>query len=206
VKGIRNVREPLRPAPGLRIVARRLTLPRAGGDVAEATLEDARFEYRGQDNTLLGTFVCRRARYRSDPRRPGWELQDGALLYHTDLDPSVLALRQARGWLRYMSTAEITRLLRLQRVPDREHALLVRHSRFADLINNLIMLIVGVPFILSRERNIKSSALLAVLMVGGLYVFIYLARYVGLPPLPATALPILVFGPIAAVMLYEIKT
>ncbi len=206
VTGIRRVHEPLRPAPGLRIVAARLVLPHPGPDPRQGILQDARFEYRDQDRTLLGTFACREARFRDDPRRPGWELEGGVLLYHTDLDPSVLALRQARGWLRYMSTAEITRLLRLRRVPDREQALLARHSRFADLIDNLIMLIVAVPFILSRERNIKSSALLAVLMAGGLYVFIYLARYVGLPPLPAAALPILVFGPVAAVMLYEIKT
>ena len=49
----------------------------------------------------------------------------------------------------------------------------------------------GLPFILSRQRNIKASAGLCILMVGMFYVFIYIARYMGpagfLGSLPARA-------------------
>ena len=68
------------------------------------------------------------------------------------------------------------------------------------------MLLVAVPFILSRERNIKASALMTVLMVVIVYIFIYGCRYVGLSPVVAAWLPILVFGPVSAVMLDAVKT
>ena len=80
------------------------------------------------------------------------------------------------------------------------------HSRFADFFNNLIMLLVAVPFILSRERDIKVSAGLAMLMAAGTFIFIYLSRYIGLHPVLAAWLPILVLGPVSAVMLDAIKT
>ena len=44
--------------------------------------------------------------------------------------------------------------------------MLVRHARFADFFNSIILLLVTVPFILSRERNIKVSAGLALLGLG----------------------------------------
>jgi lipopolysaccharide export system permease protein len=84
--------------------------------------------------------------------------------------------------------------------------MLVRHCRFADFFNNLIMLLVAVPFILSRERNIKASAGLTVLMVGVVYVVVYFARYVGLAPVIAAWLPVLLFGPLATFMLDAVKT
>ena len=105
-----------------------------------------------------------------------------------------------------MSTAELTRLLRAGRLSDPAEALLIRHTRFADFFNNILMLLVAVPFILSRERNIKSSAALTVLMVGAVYVFVHLSRYVGLQPALAAWLPILVFGPVAAVNVDAVKT
>ena len=105
-----------------------------------------------------------------------------------------------------MSTSELGRLLRLRRVSDTEGAKLVRHTRFADFFNNIILLLVGVPFILSRERNIKSSAGLTVLVVLGVYVCIYLSRYVGLPAMLAGWAPIIIFGALAGFIVEAIKT
>jgi lipopolysaccharide export system permease protein len=98
-------------------------------------------------------------------------------------------------------------LLKLHQVPDPETVLLVRHTRLADPINNLIMLLLALPFILSRERrDVKASASLCLLMVGAFYAFIYLARYVGLPPSLAAWLPVMLFGPVSVVMLDSVKT
>ena len=105
-----------------------------------------------------------------------------------------------------MSTSQLTRLLELKRVPDMRSALMTRHVRFTEPLNNLVMLLLGLPFILSRERNIRSSASLCLLMVGTFYVFIYICRYLGLPATWAAWLPILLFGPIAVVMLDSVKT
>ena len=105
-----------------------------------------------------------------------------------------------------MSTSQLTHLLHLKRVPDPEAALLAKHVRFTEVLNNLVMLLLGLPFILSRERNIKASASLCLAVVATFYCFIYLCRYLGLPPTLAAWLPALVFGPISVVMLDTVKT
>ena len=68
------------------------------------------------------------------------------------------------------------------------------------------MLLLGLPFILSRERNVKASASLCVLMVGSYFAFVYVCRLVGLAPLLAAFLPVILFGTVAAFMLDAIKT
>ena len=80
------------------------------------------------------------------------------------------------------------------------------HVRFADPINNLVMLLLGLPFILSRERNIKASVTLSIGMVGSYFAFVSVCRLIGLPPLFAAFLPIVLFGTVAAVMLDSVKT
>jgi lipopolysaccharide export LptBFGC system permease protein LptF len=194
------------PAVGLTITGGRLRLRAEGEQIVGTVLEQPRFLYRRPDGSLLATFLAADAYYYYDPPQTGWVLREGKLVYHSDLTPADLALRQSSNWLAYMSTGELNRLLRLEQVPDLAGAMLVRHCRFADFFNNLIMLLVAVPFILSRERNIKASAGLTVLMVGVVYVVVYFARYVGLAPVIAAWLPVLLFGPLATFMLDAVKT
>jgi len=78
--------------------------------------------------------------------------------------------------------------------------------RLLDPVNNLVMLLLGLPFILSRERNIKASAWLFLLMVGTFYAFIYVCRYMNLTPMLSAWLPVFLFGPVAAMMLQSLKT
>jgi len=144
------------------------------------------------------------------PAKPGeashWLLEDGKLFFPSDLTNEDLTLRQSSRWLDLMSLSTIIRLLKRDKVPDREAAILAKHLRFADPINNLILLLLGLPFILSRERNIKASAGLSVMMTGAYFAFIHIARVAGLPPMLAAFLPIVLFGTVAAVMLDSIKT
>lgn len=135
-----------------------------------------------------------------------WLLEDGKLFFPSDLTNEDLTLRQSSRWLDLMSLNTISKLLKLGKVPDREAAVLAKHLRFAEPINNLILLLLGLPFILSRERNIKASAGLSVLMTGAYFAFIHIARVAGLPPMFAAFLPIVLFGTVAAVMLDSIKT
>jgi lipopolysaccharide export LptBFGC system permease protein LptF len=68
---------------------------------------------------------------------------------------------------------------------------------------------VGIPFILSRERNIKASASMTVGMSLGVYVAALLSRQLGaagLDPVLAAWLPVLIFGPVAVWMLDAVKT
>lgn len=139
-------------------------------------------------------------------RERRWALKGGRLLCPSDLDPGVLALRQSRSWLQHRSTPQVTQLLRLERIPDHKGAVLLRQTRFADFFNNILMLLLVAPFVLSRERNIKASALQAVGMGAGFFVFVYLTRSIAMQPVVAAWLPILLFGPVAALQLDSIKT
>ena len=134
---------------------------------------------------------------------------EGRMVIQTDLTPKEMSLRQSGRYLDYMSTSELNSLLRTGKSQDRISTSLTKHLRFTSPLANLIMMLVGVPFILSRQRNIKASALLCVMMVGSLYVFLFLSRYLsayGLDPVIAAWLPVLVFGTVAAYMLDAIKT
>ena len=139
----------------------------------------------------------------------GYALTNGRILLQTDLTPNELALRQTSRWLEFLSTPELNRLLQAGKVADVAGANMAKHVRFTDPLANLILLVVGLPFILSRERNIKASAGLFVLTVALCFVGIVLFRYCGgygLNPVLAAWLPILIFGPAAVAMADSVKT
>ncbi len=194
------------PSAGLTILAGQLVLKVIEGKVTGTALRDASFTYRRADGKKLASFRTTKATYDYGEHR--WGLTDGTMVYSSDLNPDELSLRQSGDWTEYMSTAELTRLLRLrtESLPDAEGAMLARHTRFADFFNNIILLLVTVPFILSRERNIKVSAGLALLMGGGTFAFVYMSRYLGFSPIVAAWLPIIIIGPVSAVMVDSIKT
>jgi len=192
---------------GLTIEAERfMPDPPAEDQPRGGRLENPRFTFRTEDGTLLGTFLAQSARWNGERIEGRWELTGGALFRPSDLTTEYLLLRQSGRWLSLMSTKDLTDLLKLNRVPDRQMASLTRNLRFTDPLNNLVMLLLGLPFILSRERAIKASATLCLLIVGAFYLFIYVCRYTGLPPEWSAWLPILVFGPIAVVMVDAVKT
>jgi lipopolysaccharide export LptBFGC system permease protein LptF len=170
------------------------------------TLYDCQFVFSTADGQELGVFRAAQAKWVPNKDEPYWELIDGDLFYATDLSPKELILRRSKDWVDYLSTHQLSDLLQLKRINNANAAMMTRHVRAVEPINNLIMLMLGLPFILSRERNLKASAGLCLLMAGMFYAFIYLCRYVGLPPDLAAWLPVLLFGPIASVTMYSVKT
>ena len=169
------------------------------------TLIHPRFTFTSPEGGVLGTFFADQAVW--DPQTPtAWKLQGGTFFRESDLDSRYLVLRQSGRWLNLMSTRQLSELIQLKRLPDPRPAVLTLHTRFTDPINNLVMLLLGLPFILSRERGIKTSAARCLLVVSVFYVSIYVCRYVGLPPEWAAWLPILTFGPLAMVLMDSVKT
>lgn len=158
--------------------------------------------------SVLGRFFADSATWRPPTSRgPGvWELHNGGLFRPSDLTNDDIELRRSSNWLDFMSSSELDRLLKLRRVPDRQAAMLVRQIRLTDPINNLIMLLLGLPFVLSRERHIKASILMCLMTVGAFFVLIYICRYLEINPALAAWLPILLFGPVAVMMLDAVKT
>ena len=194
---------------GLTIKADRfISDPPRGGRPRGGTLISPRFAYTTKDGQSLGIFLAGSATWRPGDGRNGsyWDLAGGRLFYATDLDSKELEMRKHSEWLNFLSTSDISRLVAAQQVPDMHRALLIKHMRFADPINNLVMLLLGLPFILSRERNIKASAGLCLLIVGAFYAFVHFSRYTDLSPTLAVWLPAMVFAPIAVVMLDSVKT
>jgi lipopolysaccharide export LptBFGC system permease protein LptF len=162
----------------------------------------------GPQHRILGIFHARSATWipSESPGKSHWLMEDGRLFYPSDLEAKELFLRHSSKWLDLMSITQLTDLIHSGRIPNREAAVLAKHIRFAEPINNLLLLLLAMPFILSRERNIKASAGLSVLMVGSYFAFIHICRLVGLPPIMAAFLPILLFGTVAAVMMDSVKT
>lgn len=170
-------------------------------------LLDPRFIFRTEKGLVLGIFVATAAHWEKTEDGGIWHLEGGELFFPSDLTKEDLVLRRSSHWLDYMSTAQLGELLQLKRVPDPDSARLVRHTRITEPFNNLVMLFLGLPFILYRERrDIKASASLCLLIVGTFYAFVYLCRNVGLPPALAAWLPIMLFGPVSIVMLDSVKT
>jgi hypothetical protein len=205
---------------GLKIQAETLVIEPAGPDGSrEGKLIRPVFTFEIRDQVeedgeqkervrVLGEFLGSSARWvPGDEEESGhWALEDGVLFYPSDLTSEDVVLRRSSRWLNYMSTSQLSRLLKLQRVPDRKTAMLIKHTRYTDPVNNLIMLLLGVPFVLSRERKIWASMALCVLMVGGFFAFIHICRFMDLPPTLSAWLPILLFGPVAVVMVDAVKT
>ncbi|MCY2927859.1 MAG: LptF/LptG family permease [Planctomycetota bacterium] len=87
-----------------------------------------------------------------------------------------------------------------------KEAELTMHARITEPIYNILLLLLGVPFILSRERNLKTSAGLCMLAVMSCFLFIYLCKHLDMAPSLRAWLPLMIFGPIAAVTVDSIKT
>jgi lipopolysaccharide export LptBFGC system permease protein LptF len=185
-------------------------VPRVTGDDATYVLVEPRFSYyvdAPDGRRLLGVIVADRAVWTESDVFNYWRLENGAIYYPTDLDPEGMALQRARQYYRYMSTRQLGQLLDSGKAINPHRVQLTKNIRIADPVNNIVMLLLGLPFILSRERNLKASALLCVMMVGAFFAFIYICRFL-MPEQPfwAAYMPILLFGPVAAVMLDAIKT
>jgi len=181
--------------------------PRGKKGEWSGSLTEPTFEFAGPDGSVLGIFRCERAEWETGEFAKGcWKLAAAELFCPSDLTAENLVLRESGNWMDYMSTSDLTRLTAMQKLADRRTAELIKHARFIAPVNNLVMLLLGLPFILSRERNIKASATLCLLIVLVFFAFIFICRYIGLSPLLAGWLPLLVFGPIAVLMLHSVKT
>lgn len=181
--------------------------PRRGDWQRGGRLSQPTFTFTEPDGTVLGQFAAASGYWRATEENRGyWELEDGAFFYPSDMTGENLILRQSSKWMDYMSTSDLVRLIQLKRVPDRRTAELIKHVRFTTPINNLVMLLLGLPFVLSRERNIRASATLCLLTVGTFFAFCYISRSMDLDPVLAAWLPILLFGPLSVLMLDSLKT
>lgn len=131
--------------------------------------------------------------------------------YPSALDPDAIQLRQSAEWLRYLSSQQLSQLA--ARSPANAAEIQqVKQTRFTTPFISLIMLLLGVPFFLSRTPgNVLGDGAKSLVVCGLCFLVSFACQHLahgsGTAALPWTAwLPILLFAPAAAVMLDRVKT
>ena len=186
---------------------------------------------RGQDGHITGTIKADLARW--DQSLGRWSLERGTrysrsfnnadfvisgkmtkeplLYYESEWMPQDLVLRQATGWTSFMSLKQLSRLMaRPQLVPNMQDIAAARHVRLTQPIINILLLLLGLPFFLNREpHNVMLSVGMCLLVTISCFAVSFICHnlsastdYAAL----AAWLPIMIFGPVAAVLIEGVKT
>ncbi len=130
--------------------------------------------------------------------------------YPCSLTPEELQLRQTAQWVDYLSTRQLNLLAKRGDV-DRGKIARVKHARFTMPISNMILMLLGMAFFMHRlPSSILTQGAKALGTCAAAFIISFMGQQlVGAidvsPALPAW-LPIFVFGPVAVVLLDNVKT
>lgn len=131
------------------------------------------------------------------------------LVYESDLTPHDIEVRQTRQWLAFSSSAQLTALAKSDpTIASRTRQ--IKHTRFASPLVHVLMLLLGLPFFLSREpANTITDAGRCLLVCGSCFLLAFSGEHIvrtsTWSALPAW-LPLIVFTPVAVVLLDRIRT
>ena len=128
--------------------------------------------------------------------------------YESDLSPEAIQLRQAEGWIGFLSLAQL-RALERSGAANLATIIQTRHARVAAPLVGIVLLLLGLPFFLDRTpANVVGDAGKCMVACGLCYVVAFVAQ--SLRPQSASALPawipIFVFATIAMVKIDRIRT
>ena len=128
--------------------------------------------------------------------------------YESDLSPEAIQLRQAEGWISYLSLAQL-RDLEDSQASNIAAIAATRHARIAAPLVGMVMLLLGLPFFLDRwPGNVLSDAGKCTIVCGLCYVAGFVAQSLrgeSASALPAW-MPIFIFATIAMVRIDRIRT
>lgn len=128
--------------------------------------------------------------------------------YESDLGPEAIQLRQAQGWMKYLSLRRLKEL-EADQTADLFAVKQTRHARIAAPIVSLLLLLLGVPFFLDRSpASVLGDAGQCVLVCGLCYVVTFIAQNIHTADASAlpTWIPIFIFGTLAMVLLDRVRT
>ncbi len=143
---------------------------------------------------------------------------ESVAVYKGSITPQELGVYHQGRYVDLLSTAQISEMLQRPKTFGTANLLRVRHMRFTQPLTNIILLLLAIPCILTREPNkLKHAAGLTLAMtglcMGSVFLFQQMANNNILGPewtdkWPALMawLPILIWGPIAIWMLDRTKT
>ena len=157
-----------------------------------------------------------------NPQLKHWQLTNGMyfsdegsreprMVWESDLSPDYLWLQKNSNFKSLMSSAQLTDLVRSQRKgAEQRQAISEKHFRFTDPIINMVMLLLGLPLLVTRERfSSKAAFFLAIVGPASCFIVTFVCKLIGseLPePLLAAWLPLIVFLPLSVITLDGIKT
>jgi len=188
---------------------------------------------RSPQDEVLAIIEADRAVY--DRQRRGWILivglrrdirpaddvdQAGALkdsdatpcdFFATNLDPLSLRRQERRGSYRYLSHGQLRELLNESVLTNPAEYEVVMHQHFSKPLLNLVILMLGLPFVVGREGksyfvSIVTCIGLFVLVLGVEQAAVDFATAGHLAPILGAYLPILVFTPLGVVCMDAIRT
>lgn len=145
------------------------------------------------------------------PERPALDLP-------TSLTPDDILLNRSRDFVDLLSTRRLDQLLASPRSRDLTDLQRVKHFRFTQHINNILLLMLALPCIMTREpRSLKQGGVYLLAAMGSYLGMIFVCQHLAGSPAPAPALathwpalmawlPPLVFAPLALLALDRIKT
>ncbi len=130
--------------------------------------------------------------------------------YDFTLAPQDILLRQSSQWADLMSIRQMNQLLQSPNLPNLPAVARSRDIRFTQPLLMWILILLAVPYFLTREpANVLVAGGKALLLTGACFGFTFLAhsmshgaQYGQL----ATALPVLVFGPVAVLQMANVKS
>lgn len=133
-----------------------------------------------------------------------------ALRYATELSPDVLITRQAAVYIRLQSLRKLEAMSGNEALTPEQRGRItqVMWSRITTLILGVLVLLMGLPFFLTRVPGniLINSAKAAAVTVGAWSGGLVLVQVGGLNPVTAAWLPVILFGPVACYLVTAIKT
>ncbi|HEX8341252.1 MAG TPA: LptF/LptG family permease [Tepidisphaeraceae bacterium] len=171
-----------------------------------------------------------------NPATGGWDLEDGRLTtgiapgsgtrrtvavaeYKSNITPEEIALFRSSDFVELLATPRINELLQRTQIYGGNDLLRVKHARFAQLLLNIIMVLLAISSVLIREPGqTKYAVMRCLILVGLCMAMIFICGSIADRPLltgPFWAdrwaalsawAPILVFGPLSVFLIDRVKT
>jgi lipopolysaccharide export system permease protein len=130
----------------------------------------------------------------------------------TDLTPRVILLNQRARFRTFLSVGELGDLIENPpKVVDVRDLQRIRHGRFSQIVINLLVLAIGIPFFLVRAPcnmflPVVKALGLCLLAWGGAIVMTQAAAPAGLAPALAAWLPVIVYLPLAYYLVDSVES
>lgn len=128
--------------------------------------------------------------------------------YESNLGPREIQLRQAQGWVQFLSLRQLRDML-ADETADVAAIVQTRHKRIAAPIVSVVLLLLGLPFFLDRSpANVLGDAGKCMIACGLCYVVTFVSQSIRQDAGSALPnwIPIFIFATVATVLIDRIKT